>query len=111
MFTFIISALGGAVIGGSYVLIRTPRTGKENQRFVKEFIQTTQENVEDVSNQAINLQQSISNLTNEIHNVQTNFVPEVIDIANQFKKETAVSTRRINDEILEINRELEALNN
>ncbi len=106
MFTFTLSALAGALLGGSYVLIRTPRTGKENQQFVKDFIQTTQDNLQNVSEQALGVEQAIRNLTTEVQNVQTTFLPEVMEIAEDFKNEAAVSTRRINDELLEINREL-----
>lgn len=106
MLTFTLSALAGALIGGSYVLIRTPRTGKENQQFVKDFIQTTQENIQNVSEQALSVEQAIQNLTTEVQNIQKNFIPDIIEIAEDFKIEAAVSTRRINDEITEINREL-----
>lgn len=106
MFTFTLSALAGALIGGSYVLIRTPRTGKENQQFVKDFVQTTQDNLQNVSNQALSVEQAIQNLTTEVQNIQYTFIPEVMEIAEDFKTEAAISTRRINDEIHEINREL-----
>lgn len=106
MFTFTLSALAGALIGGSYVLIRTPRTGEENQQFVKDFIQTTQDNLHNVSEQALNVEQAIRNLTTEVQNVQETFIPDVIEIAEDFKIDAAISTRRINDELLEINREL-----
>lgn len=109
MFTFTLSALAGALIGGSYVLIRTPRTGKENQEFVKNFIQTTQANIENVSDQALGVEQAIRNLTAEIQNIQVNFIPEVIEIADDFKTEATISTRRIKNEMEEINRELENL--
>lgn len=106
MFTFTLSALAGAIIGGSYVLIRTPRTGEENQQFVKDFVQTTQDNLENVSNQVLSVEQAIRNLTTEVQNIQETFIPEVMEIADDFKTEATVSTRRINDEITEINREL-----
>lgn len=109
MFTFTLSALAGALIGGSYVLIRTPRTGEENQQFVKEFVQTTKLNLQNVSEQALNMEHAIQNLTTEIQIIQESFIPEVMEIADDFKTEAAVSTRRINDEIVEINRELSSL--
>lgn len=110
MFTFTLSALAGALIGGSYVLIRTPRTGKENQQFVKDFIQTTQDNLQNVSEQALNVEDAIRNLTTEVQNVQEVFVPEVLEIAEEFKTDAAISKRRIEDEMTEINRGLDNLN-
>lgn len=109
MFTFTVSALAGVLIGGSYVLIRTPRTGKENQEFVKNFIQTTQANVQNVSEQAQGVEQAIQNLTTEIQKIQVDFIPEMIDIAEDFKNEVTISTRRINDEVEDINREIDHL--
>lgn len=109
MLTFTLSALAGALIGGSYVLIQTPRTGKENQEFVKDFIQTTQANLKNISDQALSVEQAIRNLTNEVQNIQQTFIPEVLDLAMNFKAEAEISTRRINDEIQEINRELNQL--
>lgn len=110
MFTFILSALGGAVIGSSYVLLRTPRTGKENQYFVKDLVQTTQANIQDVSDKAVTMQQAMTNLTTEVQILQVDFVPEVTSIANRFSDEAAVYTRRINDGVAEINREVENMN-
>lgn len=109
MLTFTLSALAGALIGGSYVLIRTPRTGKENQQYVKNFVQTTQENLKNVSDQGLNVEQAIRNLTVEVQNIQQDFLPEVLDLAKDFKTEAAISTRRINDEINEISREVDNL--
>lgn len=110
MFTFLLGALGGAALGGSYVLLRTPRSGEENQRLVKDYVETTQANIQDVSDKANNLQQSMHNLTTEVELLQVNFIPEVSEIAGRFKDEADMYTRRINDEIETINREVEHLN-
>ncbi|MDN6161722.1 MAG: YtxH domain-containing protein [Pisciglobus halotolerans] len=107
MLTFLLSTLGGAIIGGSYVLIRTPRSGKENQLFVKNFLETTQKNIDDVSVQAAELQDSLNNLNTEIKKVQQTFIPEVSDISEDFKNNAKVSNRRIQNEIEDINLELE----
>lgn len=109
MLTFLLSTVGGAIIGSSYVLLRTPRSGKENQQFIKEFIQTTQTNIDHVADQAADLQQSLNNLTFEIKNVQQYFVPDLLKIAEDFKVEAAVSSRRIQDELQEIEREISQL--
>lgn len=101
--------MGGAIIGGSYVLLRTPRSGQENQEFIKDFLETTQTNLDHVADQAVDLQQSLNNLTTEIKNVQQYFVPELLEIAEDFKGEATVSSRRIQDELKEMEREINQL--
>lgn len=110
MITFLLSTLGGALIGGSYVLIRTPRSGKENQLFVKDFIQTTEKNIDNVSKQAADLQQSLNHLNVEIQNIQKYFVPDLVEISVDFKNHAEVSNRRIQNDIQIINNELENFN-
>lgn len=107
MLTFLLSTLAGATIGSSYVLLRTPRSGRENQAFILDFIETTKINAEHVSEQAFELEQSLNNLTMEVQNIQQYFVPDLLDIVDDFKMEADSSKRRIQDEIQEINRELE----
>ena len=77
MFTFTLSALAGALIGGSYVLIRTPRTGEENQQFVKDFIQTTQDNLQNVSDQALSVEQTKAVITKLIQYGSKDFRKEM----------------------------------
>ena len=105
-----LGALGGAVVSGSYVLIRTKRTGKENQKFVKDFYQTTKANVENVSDKVSNVQASVQDLNVEVAKIQTGFMPEMMTIANNFQTEAKVYTRRINDGIQEINQEVDLQN-
>lgn len=102
--------MGGAIISSSYVLLRTPRSGKENQEFIKDFTQTTQTNIDQVANQAADLQHSLNNLTTEIKNIQQYFVPDILEIAEDFKAEATVSSRRIQEELKEMEREINQLN-
>lgn len=106
MFTFMLGAIGGAVVSGSYVLLRTPRTGKENQEFVKEFYHTTKANVENVQDKTSDVQAAVNNLKVEATKLQLNFLPEVKGIADDFQTEAEVYKRRINDELDVINQEV-----
>ena len=110
MFTFMVGALGGALVSGSYVLLRTKRTGKENQQFVKDFYHTTKANAENVSDKASNVKASVNNLNVEVAKLQTGFMPEMMAIADDFKTEATVYTRRINDGIQDINQEVDLMN-
>lgn len=111
MFSFLTGLLGGAAIGGGYVLLRTPRSGSENQLFVKDFYNTTKTNVADVQDKASNLQAAVKQLNAEVTKLQVGFVPEVQKIAEDFQTEATVYTRRINDEIQQINNHTEVMTN
>lgn len=105
-----LGALGGAALGGSYVLLNTPRSGRDNQLFIKNFVETTQTNIEDVTEKNENLQNALSNLNAEVEKLQAGFIPEVTSIADDFSNEVNVYMRRINDGVSEINSEVEDMN-
>ena len=109
MFSFLISASVGALFGGSYVLLRTPRTGKENQEFIKQFYYDTKADVEDVQDKASNVQASLNQLKVEVTKLQTGVVPELMHTADDFKVEAQVYSRRINDEVEVLVNEANAL--
>ncbi len=111
MFTFMLGAIGGALFSGSYVLLNTPRTGKENQRFVKEFYYTTKDNVEDVSDKTANVQDALHHLNREVNKLQLDFVPDIMHDVHNFQTEVEVYKRRINDGIQEINTEVDLMKN
>ena len=111
MISFLDGLLGGAAIGGGYVLLRTPRSGSENQIFVKDFYNTTKTNVADVQDKASNVQAAIQQLNAEVTKLQVGFVPEVQKIVDDFQTEAAVYTRRINGEIDQINNHTEVMTN
>ena len=111
MISFLAGLLGGAAIGGGYVLLRTPRSGSENQIFVKDFYNTTKTNVADVQDKASNVQAAIQQLNAEVTKLQVGFVPEVQKIVDDFQTEAAVYTHRINGEIEQINNHTEVMTN
>ncbi len=109
MFSFLMSASVGALLGGSYVLLRTPRTGKENQEFIKAFYQETRVNVENVQNKVSDVQAKTNDLQVEVAKLQAGPIPEFKHLADDFKTEAEVYTRRINDGIQEITQEVDAM--
>lgn len=111
MISFLAGLLGGAAIGGGYVLLRTPRSGSENQIFVKDFYNTTKTNVADVQDKASNVQAAVQQLNAEVTKLQVGFVPEVQKIVEDFQTEAAVYSRRINGEIEQINNHTEVMTN
>lgn len=111
MFPFLIGLVGGAAVGGGYVLLRTPRSGSENQLFVKDFYTATKNNVTDVQDKASNLQAAVKQLNAEVTKLQVGFVPEVKKVVDDFQTEATVYTRRINDEIEQISNHAEVMTN
>lgn len=109
MFTFLLGTLGGLAFGSSYVLLKTPRSGKENQELVMKYIQDTTDNVENVSDKVTNFQQALSNLTTEMQNLGEQFVPEMTEIVEDFTVESDLHMRRITDGIEEVQSEIDDL--
>lgn len=110
MFTFMLGALGGAALGGSYVLLNTPRSGKENRYAVKNYVETARYNVENVQDKTADVQNAVENLKTEINLLQWDTVPDIMESVDEFTTEATVYTRRINDEISVINGEVEDMN-
>lgn len=110
MFTFLTGFLGGAAFASSYVLLTTPRSGKENQRVVKNYVNDVKLGVEDFQDKAGNLQVALHNLSAEVTKLQIGVLPEMMAIADDFTTEADVYTRRINDGINEIQQEVSDLN-
>lgn len=110
MFTFLLGALGGAALGGGYVLLNTPRSGKENQRFVKEFYYTTKYNIENVQDKASDMQNAMDALNAEMTYLQLDFMPDVMASVNSLTEEADVYMRRINDGVTEMKNEVDAMN-
>lgn len=110
MFTFLVGALGGAVVTGGYVLLRTPRSGKENQEWIKNYYNTAKYNVENVQHKAGSVQAAVNQLKTEVAKVQVQFVPEVMDSVEDLQTSALVTTRRINDTVAVINQEVEDMN-
>ncbi len=111
MFGFMLTASIGAVLSGSYVLLRTPRTGKENREFVKEYYHATKGNVENVQDKFSTVQASVNNLKVEVAKLQTGPLPEIMHLADDFKTEAQVYSRRINDGVDVIKQEVETMQN
>ena len=110
MFTFLLGALGGVALGGGYVLLNTPRSGKDNQRFVKDLYYTTKYNIEDVQDKAANFQEAMNTFNAELNYVQMDFVPEIMGSVNSLTEEADVYMRRINDGVNEMKTNIDAMN-
>lgn len=110
MFTFLLGTLGGIALGGSYVLLNTPRSGEDNQRFVKDLYYTTKYNIEDVQDKAANFQDAMNTFNTELNYVQLDFIPDIMGSVNSLTDEADIYMRRINDSVNEMKADVEAMN-
>lgn len=110
MFTFLVGALGGALATGGYVLLRTPRSGKENQEWLENYYNTAKYNAKNVQDKAGDVQEAVTRLQTELANVQVNVVPDIMESVEDLQTNASVYTRRINDTVDVINHEIEDMN-
>lgn len=108
--TFLTGFLGGAAFGGIYMLLTTPRSGKENRRVIKHYAEDVQTDVKNVQAKAETMQGALANVNDEVTKLQVGFVPEAKSIANDFSNEVNVYTRRINEGVKDIQDEFEDMN-
>ena len=109
MFTFLLGTLGGIALGGSYVLLNTPRSGEDNQRFVKNLYYTTKYNIEDVQDKAANFQDAMNTFNTELNYVQLDFIPDIMGSVNSLTDEADIYIT-INDSVNEMKADVEAMN-
>lgn len=94
---FIFGTLSGVIVGGIYGLINTPRSGKDNQKALKNYADETTDYIQDISDNINDLQQSISQLKNEVSFVQNDVMDEMNLIAKEFQHEAEPRLRRIQE--------------
>ncbi|OJF95765.1 YtxH domain-containing protein [Alkalibacterium sp. 20] len=104
---FLLGSLSGLVAGGIYGLIKTPRSGEENQQALKNYVDETSDHLQDVSNKVNELKISINQLTTEISFVQNDFMDEMQLIAKEFQHEAEPRLRRIQEKSGKIQTEVE----
>lgn len=104
---FILGSLSGLVAGGLYGLIKTPRSGKENQEALRNYADETSDHISDVSDKVNELKDSINQLKTEISFVQTDVVDEMTLIAKEFQHEAEPRLRRIQEKADKIQTEVQ----
>ncbi|GEK91452.1 YtxH domain-containing protein [Alkalibacterium kapii] len=94
---FMLGTLSGVVVGGLYGLIKTPRSGKENQEALKNYADETSDHLSVVSDNVNDLKDSINALKKEISFVQNDVMDEMTLIAKEFQHEAEPRLRRIQE--------------
>lgn len=93
----ILGLLVGGVAGAAYGLLTTPRTGKENQQMMKDYIDGTTTHVEDVSEKLKDLQSAVQTLTAEGKNFSTIVMNDVQQSITNFTYEAEPRLKRIQE--------------
>ncbi|GEL67849.1 YtxH domain-containing protein [Marinilactibacillus psychrotolerans] len=104
---FLLGTLSGVVLGGVYGLLKTPRTGKENQDMLKNYIDDTTNHVKDVNEKVGDLKIAIQNLTDEGMKLQTEFMTDIQNLSNEYLYEAQPRVERIKRKADKINKDIE----
>lgn len=104
---FLLSFLGGALVTGSIVALRSPRSGKANQYRTKRYVHHVKNEAYSVSQALLSVKDSATALASEISTVQQQVAPSVQESLDEFQLHAQVHGRRIQDDLDKINDELE----
>lgn len=104
---FLLGTLSGVVLGGVYGLLKTPRTGKENQNMLKDYIDDSTDQFKDMNDKVSDLKASIQNLTDEGMKLQNEFMTDIQQISNEYMYEAQPRLERIKRKTDKINKDLE----
>ena len=97
----------GAIAGGVYGLLKTPRTGEQNREAMKSYIDDTTVLVQDVTEKVKDLKGAISELTNEGKNLATDFAKDMNETAQEFSYEVEPRMRRIQEQANKLNSDVQ----
>lgn len=104
---FIWGFLIGGIAGAGYGLLTAPRSGKENQELVKQYIDDTIYHVQDVSEKLKNLQQAVGTLSTEGKNMATVFTKDIQQTVNNFTYEAEPRIRRIQERVQVLSKDVQ----
>ncbi|MBM6613416.1 YtxH domain-containing protein [Desemzia sp. RIT804] len=97
----------GAIVGGAYGLLKTPRTGEQNREAMKSYLDDTTVLVQDVTDKVKDLKGAISELTNEGKTLATDFAKDMNETVQEFSYEVEPRMRRIQDQANKLNSDVQ----
>lgn len=107
MLNFKNGLFAGIIVGGLYGLIKAPYKGKDTRQYLKNYLDQTTHDVNDVKLKAENLSQAIKRLSNEgLHSVKE-ASEEIMTSVNHFTEETQPRIRRVNEKLNDLNKDIE----
>lgn len=104
---FLLGSLSGILLGGIYGLLKTPRSGKENQQVVKTYIDDTTYHVQDVTDRVNDLKTAVNQLTAEGKSLQEGFVADIQELSDDYMNEAEPRLRRIQEKTDKMTKDIE----
>ncbi|WP_208559113.1 YtxH domain-containing protein [Marinilactibacillus kalidii] len=105
---FLLGSLSGIILGGTYGLLTTPRSGKENQEKLKNYVDDTTDHVKDVNDKVGDLKVALQNLTDEGVKLQIEFITDIQALSNEYMYEAQPRIERIQRKTDKISKDIEA---
>ncbi len=105
---FIQGLVFGATVGGLVALLNTPNDGAENRRIVQDYLRENTDNVNELSDDLKNLQESLSRLSNEGMAVANTMTKEVTASVEDFTQRNQPRINRVMDRVNDLTADLEA---
>lgn len=96
----------GALFGGLAGLLNAPRSGQETRQYLKEYLDQTTADVNDVRYKVDNLSHAIQRLTQEGLGNLKEAQDEIQYAVNQFTRETEPRIQRIQDRVQNLQSEI-----
>ena len=104
---FIQGLFFGAAVGGLLALLNTPNDGTENRRIVQGYLRENTENVNELSHDLKNLQESLSRLSNEGMAVANTVTKEGTASVEDFTQRNQPRINRVVDRVNDLTADLE----
>lgn len=93
--SLILGTVTGLVLGGAYGLLYTPRPGKENREYLKQYSEEVKVSSKDTKVKVENFTKSVANLQHELKMAQGPVAAEFKRIAHQYQNELEPRLERI----------------
>lgn len=108
--SLILGTVTGLVIGGAYGLFYTPRSGKENREYIKEYTDDVKEGSNDFKEKLDDVQTAVSGLQTELEIIQGPVANEFKRIIHQYQNDISPHLDRIQSRQEQLNESINDMN-
>ncbi len=108
--SLILGTVTGLVIGGAYGLLSTPRTGKENREYLKQYTDNVKQESKDFKDKVDDVTSSVSNLQTELEMFKGPVANEFKRIIHQYQNDISPRLDRIQARQEQLNDSIDDVN-
>lgn len=108
--SLILGTVTGLVIGGAYGLLSTPRTGKENREYLKQYTDNVKQESKDFKEKVDDVMSSVSNLQTELEMFKGPVTNEFKRIIHQYQNDISPRLDRIQARQEQLNDSIDDVN-